>query len=333
MKWMLVFLGVFLGQSAPVQAQDLPPCYTAGVSGLVINPDLKSGELCSQEGAIFKVNRPAQSKKNGVMDLRKSLTRASKKEIEEYKSEASQDSTYPSCKTVMTCPVSPPPTSPNGNVHTHHHTQTTCVSDEGILCQVKSCEGGSPVFAPFGIPPFMDPTLLNCGMGSKPVKRKGITLCGCYEFFGSRLQINLTLQPGQLCLSKNKFYIATKCEMKKTAVISGNQTQVGPNEHEATPILFSDYVCFEKASKEDLKLIRWIQKNQRFPEPKQGTGPVPPIGVPGMGMPGMGVPMNVPEPLPPATGRREGVERPKRITIPTTPDGKPDDTGNANQNQ
>jgi hypothetical protein len=325
MKWMLVFLGVFLGQSAPVQAQDLPPCYTAGVSGLVINPDLRDGDLCSVKGRINKVSKPAQSKSNAVMNREKpKLTPASKKEIEEYKSEASQDSTYPSCKTVMTCPVSPPPTSPNGNVHTHHHTQTTCVSDEGILSQVKSCEGGSPVFAPFGIPPFMDPTLLNCGMGSKPVKRKGITLCGCHEMIHSKLQTNPALTEGQLCLSQNEFYVATKCEMKKTAVISGNQTQVGPNEHEATPtVSVPEKVCeLEKASKEDLKLVRWIQKNQRFPEPKQGTGPVPPIGVPGMGMPGMGVPMNVPEPLPPATGRREGVERPKRITIPTTPDGK-----------
>jgi hypothetical protein len=332
MKWMLVFLGVFLGQSAPVQAQNLPPCYTAGVSGLVISPDLRDGDLCSHQGEIKKVSKPAQSNSNAVMNREKpKLTPASKKEIEEHKNEESQDSTYPSCKAITTCPVPSPPPPDKDTVRKNPHTQTTCVSDEGILSQVQSCEGGGPVFVPFGIPPFMDPTVLNCGMGSKPVKRKGITLCGCHELINSKLQTNPALTEGQLCLSQNEFYIASKCEMRKTAVISGSQTQVGPNEHVATPtVSVPEKVCeLEKASKEDLKLVRWIQKNQRFPVPKHGSGPVPPIGVPGMGMPGMGmpgmgVPMNVPEPLPPATGGKEGVERFKRIRIPSTPDGKLD---------
>ncbi len=341
MKWMLVFLGVFLGQSAPVQAQDLPPCYTAGVSGLVINPDLRDGDLCSVKGRINKVSKPAQSKSNAVMNREKpKLTPASKEEIEEYKSGESQDSTYPSCKTITTCPVPSPPPPGTHSVETHHHTRTTCISDQDILSQVKSCEGGGPVFAPFGIPPFMDPSNLNCGMGSKPVKRKGITLCGCYEVLGSRLQTNPNLLQGQLCLSKNKFYIATKCEMKKVELISGGTRKESSHVHVANPTISGQekFCELEEASKEDLKLVRWVQKNQRFPAPKHGSGPVPTIGVPGMGMPGMGipemdVPMNVPEPLPPATGGREGVERSERITIPTTPDGKPGDTGNANQNQ
>lgn len=223
-----------------------------------------------------------------------------------------------SCSAVKTC------TSPSichdcdTQVHTAHHTAGVCLSSDGVLNQVTECTAGVPIFAPMPIPAYMDPAGVFCGLASKPVKRKGITLCGCHEVNGSRLQTNPNLVQGQLCLSRDKFYIATKCEMKKVELMSGNTRQEGHYEHVATPTISTEEKScqLEEASKEDLKLVRWIQKNQRFDLSKKGAAGMPPIGLPGMGMPGMPMPGSVPPPGMPmdtpgprATDKKEGVKR------------------------
>jgi hypothetical protein len=121
--------------------------------------------------------------------------------------------------------------------------------------------------------PGMDPTGVNCG-GSKPISKNGITVCGCYEVVNSRLVMNPFLQSEQYCLHKGKFFVAENCQ-------SGIKAVDGFGMRET-------HCSLTKASKEKLKVIRYVQKKQRFSIPRKVPMPIPGSGMPGMVMPGFG---------------------------------------------
>ncbi|MBU6152735.1 MAG: hypothetical protein KGP28_00405 [Bdellovibrionales bacterium] len=346
----LALFGLLLagfGAGAAV-AQDLPQCYVQGSGGSPLNVGLAVGDLCSSDdGKVYKklACTIPEGTSRSIFDFKKCLRRATKKEIESVAGSAQStatthvattskssaedaDAECVECNRSCSSRISEVSKNKGGTIY--------CMGDSGP--SIMGMGPGGPMIQPIAFP-GRNPDLVFCG-SSKPVKKRGITLCGCDELIDSKLVTNPLLTDGAYCIRGDDFFIAEKCKesfdgihiaqktvdekivaLEKTQNLLDlclerkdresrdrrGQRQKYPQKSENCEALekqmdrlevelvearavlelqlgkgFEPVSCeFKKAEKEDLRRIKWVQKNQRYKLKKNGAVPAPG----GLGMP------------------------------------------------